>query len=410
MKNVRATVEEAIEEIKKGKMIILVDDEDRENEGDLTIAAEFVTPDAINFMAKHARGLICLTLTPERCDELNLPLMMRDDANKSRFGTAFTLSIEARDGVTTGISAADRARTVQVAIDPSMGPDDIAIPGHVFPLRSRRGGVLIRAGQTEGSVDIVRLAGLNPSGVICEIMNEDGTMSRMPQLEEFAEKYGLKILTIADLISFRLKNDPIAEEAASASLPTYHGDFRIAAFRSIADDQEAVALIKGDVSDGEPVIVRVHSSCITGEVFGSRRCDCGAQLHTAMKMIEEAGRGLILYLSQEGRGIGLVNKIKAYKLQDEGYDTVEANKKLGFKEDLRDYGFGAQVLAKLGVKKMRLLTNNPVKISALSGYGLSVIESVPLITGITPDNFTYMFTKQEKMGHTLMLSKKGEDL
>jgi 3,4-dihydroxy 2-butanone 4-phosphate synthase/GTP cyclohydrolase II len=410
MKNVRATVEEAIEEIKKGKMIILVDDEDRENEGDLTIAAEFVTPEAINFMAKHARGLICLTLTPERCDELNLPLMMRDDANKSRFGTAFTLSIEARVGVTTGISAADRARTVQVAIDPLMGPEDIAIPGHVFPLRSRRGGVLIRAGQTEGSVDIVRLAGLNPSGVICEIMNEDGTMSRMPQLEEFAEKYGLKILTIADLISFRLKNDPIAEEAASASLPTYYGDFRIAAFRSIADDQEAVALIKGDVSDGEPVLVRVHSSCITGEVFGSKRCDCGAQLHSAMKMIEEAGRGLILYLSQEGRGIGLVNKIKAYKLQDEGYDTVEANKKLGFKEDLRDYGFGAQVLAKLGIKKMRLLTNNPVKISALSGYGLSVIESVPLITGITPDNFTYMFTKQEKMGHTLMLSKKGESL
>jgi 3,4-dihydroxy 2-butanone 4-phosphate synthase/GTP cyclohydrolase II len=410
MKNARATVEEAIEEIKKGKMIILVDDEDRENEGDLTIAAEFVTPEAINFMAKHARGLICLTLTPERCDELKLPLMMRDDANKSRFGTAFTLSIEARDGVTTGISAADRARTVQVAIDPSMGSDDIAIPGHVFPLRSRRGGVLIRAGQTEGSVDIVRLAGLNPSGVICEIMNEDGTMSRIPQLEEFAEKYGLKILTIADLISFRLKNDPIAEEAASASLPTYHGDFRIAAFRSIADDQEAVALIKGDISDGEPVLVRVHSSCITGEVFGSKRCDCGAQLHTAMKMVEEAGRGLILYLSQEGRGIGLVNKIKAYKLQDEGYDTVEANKKLGFKEDLRDYGFGAQVLAKLGVKKMRLLTNNPVKISALSGYGLSVIESVPLITGITPDNFTYMFTKQEKMGHTLMLSKKGEGL
>ncbi|MDR2401298.1 MAG: bifunctional 3,4-dihydroxy-2-butanone-4-phosphate synthase/GTP cyclohydrolase II [Deferribacteraceae bacterium] len=407
MKNVRADVEEAIGEIEKGKMVILVDDEDRENEGDLTIASEFVTPEAINFMAKYARGLICLTLTPERCDELKLPLMMRDDANKSRFGTAFTLSIEAKDGVTTGISAADRAQTVRVAIDPAKGADDLAIPGHIFPLRARPGGVLIRAGQTEGSVDLMRLAGLNPSGVICEIMNDDGTMSRMPQLEVFAEKFDLKIITIADLIAYRLKNDPIAEEAASAALPTYDGEFRIMAFRSIADDQEAIALVKGDISDGDPVLVRVHSSCLTGEVFGSKRCDCGAQLHSAMRMVEEAGKGVILYLSQEGRGIGLVNKIKAYKLQDEGYDTVEANKKLGFKDDLRDYGFGAQVLAKLGVKKMRLLTNNPVKISALSGYGLSVTESVPLITGITPDNFTYMFTKQEKMGHTLMLSKNG---
>jgi 3,4-dihydroxy 2-butanone 4-phosphate synthase/GTP cyclohydrolase II len=410
MKNVRATVEEAVEEVKKGRIIILVDDEDRENEGDLTVAAEFATTETINFMAKHARGLICLTLTPERCEELNLPLMIKDEANKSRFGTAFTLSIEARDGVTTGISAADRSRTVQVAIDPAKGADDLAIPGHVFPIRSRRGGVLIRAGQTEGSVDLMRLAGLNPAGVICEVMNEDGTMSRMPQLETFAEKFDLKILTIADLISYRLKYDPIAEEAASAQLPTYDGDFRIAAFRSIADDQEAMALIKGDVADGEPVLVRVHSSCLTGEVFGSKRCDCGAQLHTAMKMIEEEGRGVVLYLSQEGRGIGLVNKIKAYKLQDEGYDTVEANKKLGFKDDLRDYGFGAQVLSKLGVKKMRLMTNNPVKISALSGYGLSVTECIPLITGITPDNFTYMYTKQEKMGHKLMLPKKGEIL
>ncbi|MDR2104535.1 MAG: bifunctional 3,4-dihydroxy-2-butanone-4-phosphate synthase/GTP cyclohydrolase II [Deferribacteraceae bacterium] len=408
MSKYRATVEEAIEEIKKGKMIILVDDEDRENEGDLTIAAEFITPDAINFMAKYARGLICLTLTSERCNELKLPLMMSEEANKSRYGTAFTLSIEAKDGVTTGISAADRAQTIKVAVDPSKGADDLAIPGHIFPIRARRGGVLIRAGQTEGSVDLARLAGLNPAGVICEVMNDDGTMARMPQLEEFAKKFELRILTIADLIAYRLKNDPIAEEAASASLPTYDGEFRILAFHSIADDQEAVALVKGDVADGEPVLVRVHSACITGEVFGSKRCDCGAQLHTAMRMVEEAGRGVILYLSQEGRGIGLVNKIKAYKLQEEGYDTVEANKKLGFKDDLRDYGFGAQVLAKLGVKKMRLLTNNPVKISALSGYGLSVIESLPLITGITRDNFSYMYTKQEKMGHTLMLSKEGE--
>ncbi len=400
-KNVRATVPEALEEIRNGRMIILVDDEDRENEGDLTIAAEFATPEAINFMARYGRGLICLSLTPEKCDALNLRQMTREEDNKSRFGTAFTLSIEARVGISTGISAADRAQTVKTAIDPRSGPDDIAIPGHMFPLRARPGGVLVRAGQTEGSVDLARLAGLNPAGVICEIMNEDGTMARMPQLEGFAEKHNLKILTIADLIAYRAANDSLIEQIADADMPTYHGDFRIAGFRNYVDGQEAIALVKGNIADGDPVLVRVHSACMTGDVFGSKRCDCGDQLHLAMDKISQAGRGVILYMFQEGRGIGIMNKIKAYKLQDEGCDTVEANHKLGFKADLRDYGFGAQILAKLGVRRMCLMTNNPVKIKGLDGYGLEVTERVPLVTGINEVNKRYMLTKQEKMGHEL---------
>jgi 3,4-dihydroxy 2-butanone 4-phosphate synthase/GTP cyclohydrolase II len=404
-KKIRATVHEAIDEIRKGRMIILVDDEDRENEGDLVIAAEFATPEAVNFMAKEGRGLICLPLTAERCDQLKLPLMMRHEDNQSRFGTAFTLSIEAKEGITTGISAADRSKTILTAIDESKGEYDIAIPGHVFPLRARKGGVLVRAGQTEGSVDLARMAGLRPAAVICEIMNEDGTMARMPHLELFAEKHDLKILTIADLIEYRMANDSVVEQMADASLPTIYGDFTILGFKSNADGQEAIALVKGDVSDGEPVLLRVHSSCLTGDVFGSMRCDCGDQLHAAMELISKEGRGLLLYMFQEGRGIGIINKIKAYHLQDEGSDTVDANRKLGFKDDLRDYGFGAQVLAKLGVKKMRLLTNNPVKIKGLSGHGLEITERVPLIMGINDMNKNYMLTKQERMGHVLGMKK-----
>ncbi len=400
-KKVRATVEEAIQEIKAGRMIILVDDEDRENEGDLMVAAEFATPEVINFMAKEGRGLICLSLTPERCDELHLELMARQEDNMSKFGTAFTVSIEAREGVTTGISAADRSHTILTAVDPSKGAADIAIPGHIFPLRARNGGVLIRAGQTEGSVDLARLAGLNPAGVICEVMNEDGTMARMPQLEKMAEKHNLKILTIADLIAYRITHDSIVEQVADAALPTDYGDFRIIGFRNKIDGQEAVALVQGDVADGEPVLVRVHSSCLTGDVFASRRCDCGSQLHMAMEKVSEAGKGVILYLFQEGRGIGTLNKIKAYKLQDEGCDTVDANRKLGFKDDLREYGFGAQVLAKLGVKQMMLMTNNPVKVSALDGHGLNIVKTVPLIVEANEDNERYLLTKQERMGHRL---------
>lgn len=402
-KSVRVTVPEALEEIKKGRMVILVDDEDRENEGDLVVAAEFATPEAINFMAKEGRGLICLSMTPERCDELSLNLMIREEDNHSPFCTAFTLSIEAKDGVTTGISAADRSHTVLTAIDPSKGKDDIVVPGHVFPLRARPGGVLVRAGQTEGSVDLARLAGLNPAGVICEIMNDDGTMSRMPQLEVFAEKHGLKILTVADLIAYRAANDSLVEQVADANLPTTHGDFKIIGFRNYADGQEAVALVKGDISTGEPTLVRVHSSCLTGDAFGSKRCDCGDQLAAAMEKITEEGCGIVLYMFQEGRGIGIMNKIKAYHLQDQGCDTVEANHKLGFKDDLREYGFGAQVLAKLGLKKMKLMTNNPVKIKGLAGYGLEVVERVPLITDFYKESEKYMQTKQEKMGHELGL-------
>jgi len=399
MKEVRATVEKAIEDIKNGKMIILVDDEDRENEGDLMIAADFVTPEAINFMAKYGRGLICLSLTNQRCDELNLPLMVDEKGNSAKFGTAFTVSIEAKEGVTTGISAFDRAHTIKVAADPEKTADDIARPGHVFPLRAKDGGVLVRAGQTEGSMDLVKLAGLTPAAVICEVMNDDGTMARMPQLEEFAKEHGLKILTIADLISYRVEKESIIEKIADANLPTLFGDFEIEGFVNKVDKQETVALVKGDISTDEPVLVRVHSQCLTGDVFGSLRCDCRDQLHCAMEMIEKEGRGVLLYMFQEGRGIGILNKIKAYKLQENGMDTVDANLHLGFEDDLRDYGFGAQVLRYLGIKKLRLLTNNMKKLKCLSGYGLEVVERVPIVCKIRPENEKYLKAKKEKMGH-----------
>ncbi|TYB33503.1 MAG: bifunctional 3,4-dihydroxy-2-butanone-4-phosphate synthase/GTP cyclohydrolase II [Flexistipes sinusarabici] len=402
-KEVRATVEEAIEDIKNGKMIILVDDEDRENEGDLMIAADHVTPEAINFMAKHGRGLICLSLTNKRCDELNLPLMVDEKGNSAKFGTAFTVSIEAKEGVTTGISAFDRAHTIKVASDPEKTADDIARPGHVFPLRARDGGVLVRAGQTEGSMDLTKLAGLTPAAVICEVMNDDGSMARMPQLEEFAREHGLKILTIADLISYRVEKENIIEKIADASLPTVFGDFKIEGFENRIDNQEAIALVKGDISGEEPVLVRVHSQCLTGDVFGSLRCDCRDQLHCSMDMIEKEGKGVLLYMFQEGRGIGLLNKIKAYKLQEEGMDTVDANLHLGFKDDLRDYGFGAQILRNLGLKKLRLITNNPKKIRCLSGYGLEVVERVPTVCHIRPENEKYLRAKKEKMGHVFQI-------
>jgi len=403
-KEVRATVEEAIEDIKNGKMIILVDDEDRENEGDLMIAADHVTPEAINFMAKHGRGLICLSLTNKRCDELNLPLMVDEKGNSAKFGTAFTVSIEAKEGVTTGISAFDRAHTIKVASDPEKSADDIARPGHVFPLRAKDGGVLVRAGQTEGSMDLTKLAGLTPAAVICEVMNDDGSMARMPQLEEFAKEHGLKILTIADLISYRVEKEDIIEKIADASLPTVFGDFKIEGFENKIDNQEAIALVKGDISGEEPVLVRVHSQCLTGDVFGSLRCDCRDQLHCSMDMIEKDGKGVLLYMFQEGRGIGLLNKIKAYKLQEEGMDTVDANLHLGFQDDLRDYGFGAQILRNLGLKKLRLITNNPKKIRCLSGYGLEVVERVPTICHIRPENEKYLKTKKEKMGHVFQIN------
>jgi 3,4-dihydroxy 2-butanone 4-phosphate synthase/GTP cyclohydrolase II len=400
-KSVRYSVEEAIEDFKKGKMIILVDDEDRENEGDLTIAADFVTPEAINFMAKYGRGLICLSMTEEMCDRLNLPLMVDSRNNSARFGTAFTVSIEAKEGVTTGISAYDRAHTIKVAIDPATKPEDLARPGHIFPLRAKKGGVLVRAGQTEGSVDLAILAGLTPAAVICEIMNDDGSMARMPELEKFAKKHNIKILTIADLIKYRTDHETIIEEVAAASLPTIFGEFNIKGFRNKIDNQEAVALIKGDIKNREEVLVRVHSQCLTGDVFGSLRCDCREQLQCAIEMIEKEGAGVLLYMFQEGRGIGILNKIKAYKLQEEGLDTVEANIHLGFKADLRDYGFGAQILKFLGIKKLRLMTNNPKKIHCLSGYGLEVVERVPIVCSVRPENERYLKTKREKMGHNI---------
>lgn len=392
--------EEAIEDFKQGKMIILADDEDRENEGDLTIAAEFITPEIINFMAKYGRGLICLPMTNEMADKLELPLMTQ--RNGSKFGTNFTVSIEAREGVTTGISAFDRAHTILTAVNPNSKARDIVTPGHIFPLRANNGGVLIRAGQTEGSVDLAKLAGLTPAAVICEIMNEDGTMSRMPDLEKFSKEHDIKIATIKDLIQYRLKKGQVAvKRAAEASMPTAFGDFRIIAYENSLDNQTHIALVKGDVTTPEPVLVRVHSECLTGDVFASMRCDCGGQLHSAMAQIEKEGRGIILYMRQEGRGIGLANKIKAYALQDKGLDTVEANNMLGFKADLRDYGLGAQILVDLGVSKLRILTNNPKKIIGLEGYGLEIVERIPLELLPSPYNEKYLQTKKEKLGHLL---------
>jgi 3,4-dihydroxy 2-butanone 4-phosphate synthase/GTP cyclohydrolase II len=394
------TIDEAVEDIKKGKMVVLVDDEDRENEGDLTMAAEKVTPAAINFMAKEGRGLICLSLTPERVEHLQLPMMTTD--NTSSFGTAFTISIEAKKGVTTGISAADRAKTIKTAIDPKCGPEDLARPGHVFPLRAKPGGVLQRAGQTEGSVDLSRLSGLYPAGVICEIMNDDGTMARVPQLMEFSRKHALKIVTVKDLIAYRVKKESLVRRMAVTKLPTAYGDDFIAIlYANDIDRQNHVALVKGDIGPEDEVMVRVHSECLTGDVFGSLRCDCGEQLHNAMKMISNEGKGVILYMRQEGRGIGLEGKLKAYELQDRGKDTVEANLELGFKADLRDYGVGAQILRDLGIRKIKLLTNNPKKIIGLEGYGLTVVKRVPIEMHPHPKNVHYLKIKKSKLGHML---------
>jgi 3,4-dihydroxy 2-butanone 4-phosphate synthase/GTP cyclohydrolase II len=401
-----SSIDEALLDIRKGKMVILVDDEDRENEGDLCMAAEKVTAQGINFMAKHGRGLICLSLQEEKADELQLSPMV--STNTSRFGTAFTVSIEAKRGVTTGISAADRATTVLTAIADGAKPEDLARPGHIFPLRAKSGGVLVRTGQTEGSVDLARLAGLKPSGVICEVMNDDGTMARMPDLEIFAKKHNLKVITIADLIRYRLQNETMVRRAAITNLPTiYGGDFTAFAYENDVDHQQHMALVKGEISPDRPVLVRVHSECLTGDVFGSQRCDCGEQLHTAMRLVAKEGSGVIVYMHQEGRGIGLINKMKAYALQDQGKDTVEANEALGFAPDLRDYGLGAQILRDLGVRKIRLMTNNPKKIVGLQGYGLEVVERIPIETIPGRRNLAYLRTKKTKLGHLLTLEKKG---
>jgi 3,4-dihydroxy 2-butanone 4-phosphate synthase/GTP cyclohydrolase II len=398
---VLSSIDEALEDIRQGKMIILVDDEDRENEGDLTIGAEKINPEAINFMAKYGRGLVLLAVTEERLEALNIPMMVHH--NTSHFGTAFGISFDAKRGVTTGMSAHDRATSILTAIDPCSGPDDIVMPGHVLPLKARNGGVLVRTGQTEGSVDLARLAGLKPAAVICGIMKDDGTMARMPDLEEFSQKHGLKITSIADLIKYRLTKERLVKRVANAFIPTvYGGGFTAIVYENDVDDHQHIALVKGEIGSGE-VLVRVHSECLTGDVFGSKRCDCGDQLHAAMALVERVGAGVILYMRQEGRGIGLVNKLRAYCLQDQGRDTVEANHDLGFKADLRDYGLGAQILVDLGLRKILLMTNNPKKIIGLEGYGIQVVERVPLEISPRVENIGYLETKKKKMGHLLSI-------
>ena len=397
MEKIFSTIEEAIADIQQGKMIVIVDDEDRENEGDLMVAAEMATPELINFMAKFGRGLICLTLTESRTRDLGLSMMVDD--NESAFETPFTVSIDARNGISTGISAADRAHTIKVAIDPESSRGDLVKPGHIFPLRAKNGGVLVRMGQTEASVDIARIAGLQPYGVICEIMNDDGTMARVSHLAEFIKEHDLKMITTKDLAEYRLKKETLVEEVTSTILPTHSGEFRSVVFKNILNDQAHIALVKGEIKADEPTLVRVHSQCLTGDVFGSYRCDCGEQLKKSMEMIDQEGKGVLLYLYQEGRGIGIVNKMKAYALQDEGKDTVQANEELGFKPDLRDYGIGAQILSKLGLGKIRIMTNNPRKIVGLEGYGLEMVERVSIEVQAKKDNIKYLRTKQEKMGH-----------
>jgi 3,4-dihydroxy 2-butanone 4-phosphate synthase / GTP cyclohydrolase II len=394
-----AEIDEAVDAIRAGRMVIVVDDEDRENEGDLTIAADKITPDAINFMARYGRGLICLAMTAERLEELDIPLMVSN--NSSRFDTAFCVSIEAKSRTSTGISAADRANTVLAAIEPATRPSDLARPGHMFPLRARSGGVMVRAGQTEAAVDLARIAGLYPAGVICEIMNEDGTMARVPELTRFARKHSLLMITVADLIKYRIKTESLVRRVATAKLPTAYGDFKIFAFENQIDRQTHVAMVRGDISDGKDVLVRVHSQCLTGDVLHSLRCDCGAQLEAALQRIAAEGRGVLLYLNQEGRGIGLANKIRAYELQDEGFDTVEANERLGFKADQRDYGVGVQILRELGIRSMRLLSNNPRKLVGIQGYGLTVSEWLPLEIPPSESTRRYLKTKKEKLGHKL---------
>jgi len=402
-----STIPEAIEDIKVGKFVIIVDDEDRENEGDLALAAEKVTAEAINFMTLHARGLICLPIIGKRLDELRIPLMVGE--NTSKFSTAFTVSIEAKHGVSTGISASDRAETIKAVIDPATKAEDLDRPGHMFPLRAREGGVLVRAGHTEAIVDLARLAGLYPAGVICEIMNEDGSMARLPQLEVMSAKCGLKIVTVADLIAYRRRHERLVHRVAEAKLPTKYGEFTPIAYKSDIDPDEHLALVMGDISTEEPVLVRVHSECITGDVFGSLRCDCGEQIALAMQSIAQQGRGVFLYMRQEGRGIGFHNKILAYALQDKGLDTVEANLSLGFAPDLRDYGIGAQILVELGLHGIRLLTNNPKKVIGLEGYGLKVVETIPIITSPNPHNIHYLETKQKKLGHLLQIPSVEDD-
>jgi 3,4-dihydroxy 2-butanone 4-phosphate synthase / GTP cyclohydrolase II len=398
-KSAFATIEEAIEDIRQGKFVVVVDASDRENEGDLTIAAQFATPEAVNFMTKEGRGLICLCLTEDRCDELGLHQMT--ERNETPYGTAFTVSVEAREGVTTGISAPDRSRTIQVAVDPESTADDLVQPGHVFPLRARNGGVLMRAGQTEAAVDLARLAGLIPAGVVCEIMNEDGTMSRVSDLIPYCERHGLKLVTVADLIEYRRRHEQLVERMTTVQMPTAYGEFTAVAFRETLTGKHHVALVKGDVDGADSVLVRVHSECLTGDVFHSLRCDCGEQLEQALGRIAAEERGVLLYMAQEGRGIGLLNKLRAYELQENGFDTVEANLELGFQPDMRDYGIGNQILADLGLSTIRILTNNPKKITGIEGYGLTVVEQVPIETTPTPHNARYLATKRDKLGHKL---------